>query len=210
MFEFPRFATGDPRHAVGLVRAHPFAMVVTAVGGAPVATHVPVIVDGSVETSFVGATLLGHMARVNPHWRDFADAPEVLAVFTGPHGYVSPTVYATDPAVPTWDYAAVHLTGRVELIDDSAGILDVVERTVTALESPLSPQWHPTPKSRDRFASLLSGVMAFRVHVTAERSLFKLSQDGDADRRGRVRDAFRNGPYQNAPLADLMDRVDPA
>jgi transcriptional regulator len=210
VFEFPRFAAGDPRHAIELVRANPFAMVVSADGGAPVATHVPVIVDGSVEASFVGATLLGHMARVNPHWRAFEDSPEILVVFTGPHGYVSPTVYATDPAVPTWDYAAVHLTGRVELIDEPDGVLDVVERTVAALESMRSPQWRPSPKSRDRFVSLLSGVTAFRVHVTAERSLFKLSQDGDADRRGRVRDEFRNGPYQNAPLADLMDQVDPA
>ena len=126
MFEFPRFATTDPRHAVELVRAHPFALVVSETNGVPVATHVPVIEESPVDTSFVGATLLSHMARVNPHWREFEPSPRVLVVFSGPHGYVSPTVYATDPAVPTWNYAAVHLTGTVELITDPDGTLGVV------------------------------------------------------------------------------------
>jgi predicted FMN-binding regulatory protein PaiB len=74
MFEFPRFATDDPRHAVQLVRDHPFAMIVSATGGVPVATHVPVIEESPVDTTFVGATLLSHMARVNPHWRGFEGA----------------------------------------------------------------------------------------------------------------------------------------
>jgi len=209
MFEFPRFATTDPRHAVDLVWAHPFAMVVSAEGGVPVATHLSVIEESPVDTTFVGATLLGHMARVNPHWRGFAAAPQVLTVFHGPSGYVSPTVYGTDPAVPTWNYAAVHLTGRVELIIDSDATLAVVEATVRALESARIPQWCPGARSRERFAEILPGVVAFRIHVTAKQSLFKLSQDGDADRRVRVRDAFRAGPDRNAGLADLMGRVSP-
>jgi transcriptional regulator len=207
VYEFPRFATGDPRHAVELVTANPFALVVSAPAGVPVATHVPVIVDGPVEHSFVGGTLLGHMARVNPQWKSLRD---VLVVFSGPHGYVSPTAYASDPAVPTWDYAAVHLTGMVELITDPAGVLDVVERTVQALESPRTPSWRPGARSRERFVALVPGVVAFRIRVTAEHSLFKLSQDGDAERRARVRDSFANGPCPNAALVDLMDRVTPA
>jgi transcriptional regulator len=102
--------------------------------------------------------------------------------------------------VPTWDYAAVHLTGRVELIDDT---LEVVERTVAALESLRDPAWEPTPASRDRFTALLPGVVAFRVHVRTEQSMFKLSQDIGAERYDRVRDAFA---AENPRLADLMDR----
>jgi transcriptional regulator len=208
MFEFPRFATDDPRHAVELVRAHPFAMVVSATGGVPVATHVPVIEESPVETSFVGATLLSHMATVNPHWREFEGSPQVLVVFGGPHGYVSPTTYATDPAVPTWNYAAVHLSGTVELITDPDGTLGVVEATVRAMESARTPVWCPSGRSRERFAQILPGVVAFRVHVTGEQSLFKLSQDIDAERRVRVQDEFRAG--RNAPLAELMEEVNPA
>ncbi|WP_255621502.1 FMN-binding negative transcriptional regulator [Pseudonocardia sp. DSM 110487] len=208
MFEFPRFATDDPRHAVELVRAHPFALVVSSVDGVPVGTNVPVIEQGRVDATFVGTTLLGHMAKANPHWRGFEGSPPVLVVFGGPHGYVSPTAYATDPAVPTWNYAAVHLTGTVELITDPGATLAVVEATVRAMESTRTPAWCPSARSRERFAQILPGVVAFRIHVTAERSLFKLSQDIDAERRGRVQDELRS--TGNVPLADLMEEVNSA
>jgi transcriptional regulator len=207
MFEFPRFATGDPRHAVELVRTHPFAMIVSATGDVPVATHVPVIESTPVDNTFVGTTLLSHMAKVNPHWRGFEASPQVLVVFGGPHGYVSPTAYATDPAVPTWNYAAVHLTGTAELIRDPDGALDVVEATVRAMESARTPAWCPSARSRERFAQILPGVVAFRIHVSAEQCLFKLSQDIDADRRGRVQEEFRD---RNGALAELMEQVNPA
>ncbi|MCK2220181.1 FMN-binding negative transcriptional regulator [Actinomadura sp. ATCC 31491] len=197
MHVFPRYAAARPEQAAELVRSNPFALVVSAVDGVPVATHAPVILEGD---AVEGGTLLGHMARANPHWRSFASSPDVLVVFSGPHGYVSPTVYATDPAVPTWDYAAVHATGRVELAEDA---LDVVERTVAALEAPRDPAWTPTPASRERFRALLPGVVAFRVRVRTEQSMFKLSQDLDAERYARVREAFA---ADNPGLADLMDR----
>ncbi|MGN9841124.1 FMN-binding negative transcriptional regulator [Nonomuraea sp. H19] len=200
MHVFPRYAAKDPQQVADLVRENPFALVVSAVDGVPVATHVPVILEGDTGDTVAGGTLLGHMARANPHWRAWESSPEVLVVFSGPHGYVSPTVYATDPAVPTWDYAAVHLTGRVELVDDA---LDVVERTVAALESLRTPAWEPTSASRTRFATLLPGVVGFRVHVRSEESMFKLSQDIDAERYARVRDAFA---AENPRLADQMDR----
>lgn len=209
MFEFPRFGTGDPRHAVALVRENPFALVVSAVNGPPVATHAPVLVESVADDTLVGGTLLGHMARINPQWRDFVGSPEILLIFSGPHGYVSASVYDADPAVPTWDYAAVHLTGTVELITDPDGTLDVVEQTVATVESTRPQPWQPSARSRERFVSLLSGVTAFRVRVTRQHSLFKLSQDGDDDRRRRVRDEFRTGPYPNPALAELMERVDP-
>ncbi|MEU8354761.1 FMN-binding negative transcriptional regulator [Nonomuraea sp. NPDC048882] len=197
MHTFPRYAAQDPAQVDLLVKENPFALVVSATDGVPVATHVPVILESDrVE----GGTLLGHLARANPHWRSWESSPEVLVIFQGPHGYVSPTVYATDPAVPTWDYAAVHVTGRLELLDDA---LEVVERTVEAVESARRPSWEPTPASRERFRVLLPGVVAFRVHVRTVRSMFKLSQDIDAERYARVRDSFAAA---NPRLADLMDR----
>jgi transcriptional regulator len=200
VYTFPRYAAAGPEQVAGLVRQNPFALVVSSADGVPVATHVPVVVERLEQGRFEGGTLLGHMARVNPHWRSWEPGTEVLVVFSGPHGYVSPTVYATDPAVPTWDYAAVHLTGRVEVIGDT---LEVVERTVSAAESLREPAWEPTPASRERFTALLPGVVAFRVHVRTEQSMFKLSQDIDEERYERVRDSFA---ADNPGLADLMDR----
>ncbi|MEV0614219.1 FMN-binding negative transcriptional regulator [Nonomuraea sp. NPDC050404] len=193
MWTSPRYAAKDPAHETELIRENPFALVVSTVDGVPLATHTPVLLGE-------GGTLVGHMARANPHWRSFESGPEVLVVFSGPHGYVSPTVYGTDPAVPTWDYAAVHVTGRVELIEDA---LEVVERTVAAAESLRAPSWEPTPASRERFHALVPGVVAFRVHVRTQQSVFKLSQDIDAERYARVRAA---ASVENPRLAELMDR----
>jgi transcriptional regulator len=208
MYAFPRFATDDPTHAVDLVRDNPFALVVSVDGRIPVATHAPVIPEHPVETSFAGATLLGHMASVNPQWRTLEDEPDILVVFSGPHGYVSPTMHGEDPSVPTWNYAAVHLTGRAELITDPDGVLDVVERTVRTLEAPRTPEWRPSSASRKTFEAILNGVVAFRIHVREEQSLFKLSQDQDDGIRDSVRDAFAHREA-NPELAGLMCRVDP-
>ncbi|NUW41412.1 FMN-binding negative transcriptional regulator [Nonomuraea rhodomycinica] len=200
MHVFPRYAPADPAHAARLVRENPFALVVSVAGGVPVATHAPVLVEEAGGPGFEGATLVGHLARVNPQWRAWESAPEALVVFSGPHGYVSPTSYEADPAVPTWNYAAVHLTGRIEVHPDP---LEVVERTVEAMESSRTPSWRPGAASREVFARIVSGVVAFRVRVTGERGMFKLSQDIDDGRRARVRrDA-------DPALAALMDQVDP-
>ncbi|GAA3174880.1 FMN-binding negative transcriptional regulator [Nonomuraea roseoviolacea] len=199
MHVFPRYAPADPAHAARLVRENPFALVVNAADGVPVATHAPVLVEDPGGPGFEGATLVGHLARVNPQWRAWESAPQTLVVFSGPHGYVSPTSYEADPAVPTWNYAAVHLTGRIEVHPDP---LEVVERTVEAMESSRTPSWRPGAASREVFARIVSGVVAFRVRVTGERGMFKLSQDLDDERRARVR-------RDAAPaLAALMDQVD--
>ncbi|MFC4852574.1 FMN-binding negative transcriptional regulator [Actinophytocola glycyrrhizae] len=180
MHEFPRYAAPSPAAVADLVRRNPFALVVSG-GSPPVATHTPVILPGP---SLDGAVLLGHMARANPQWRSFG--AEVLVVFSGPHGYVSPTAYGYTPAVPTWNYAAVHVTGQVEVITDRAGTLAVVEETVRVAESWRDPPWDMTT-SRTTFESLIDGVVAFRVHVRTVHSNFKLSQDMPPDVRARVR-----------------------
>ncbi|MEU6266179.1 FMN-binding negative transcriptional regulator [Saccharopolyspora shandongensis] len=208
MHVFERYAAPSAAAEIDLVRRHPFALVVSADdGAAPVATHLPVIVpSGSAPTGLVGATLFGHLARVNPHWESFRDGREVLLVFAGPHGYVSPTVYGYDPAVPTWNYAAVHLTGTVELTDDASDTLHIVSETVRALEVLRRPEWDMTA-SLDTFAGLVEHVVAFRIRVTSASSNFKLSQDMPADVRDRVRRDFR--ATGNPALADLMEQVAP-
>ncbi|KAA9155791.1 FMN-binding negative transcriptional regulator [Amycolatopsis acidicola] len=184
MHEFEPYRPAGPGDEAELVRRNPFALVVSG-GEPPVATHTPVILPGP---ALDGATLLGHMARANPHWRAFGR--ELLVVFSGPHGYVSPTAYGYNPAVPTWNYAAVHVTGPVEVITDRDETLDVVEKTVLAAEAPRDPAWDPT-SSREQFRAIVDGVVAFRVHVREVRSNFKFSQDKPEDVRARVREDQR-------------------
>ncbi|WP_232665338.1 FMN-binding negative transcriptional regulator [Pseudonocardia sp. TRM90224] len=207
MHVYGAYAAPSAAAEVELVRRHPFALVVSTSDDAPVATHVPVILppDTPAPDALDGVTLLGHMARRNPQWQAFADGPPVLLVFSSGHGYVSPSTYGFAPAVPTLNYAAVHVTGTVELADDPATTLHVVEATVRALESQRDPGWDMAA-SRARFAELAPHVVAFRVHVTAVRSMFKLSQDMPADVRGRVGADIAGS---NPALAELMAAVQP-
>lgn len=206
--EFARYAatTADE---IDLVRRNPFALLVSAEATeAPVATHLPVVFPpGEPPAVWEGVTLLGHLARANPHWQAFAARPEVLLVFSGPDGYVSPTAYGYTPAVPTWNYAAVHLTGSVEPLDDPAETLGVVERTVLVAESLRESRWDMA-SSRERFASLVEHVVAFRIHIRSARSVFKLSQDMPGDVRARVREDVRHTAASGEALAALMARHD--
>jgi transcriptional regulator len=199
MHEFRKYRAPSPEHELELVRRNPFALLVSD-SNPPVATHTPILLPDGADSL---DRLVGHMARANPHWRSLSG--EVLVVFSGPHGYVSPTAYGYTPAVPTWNYAAVHVTGTVELIDDREETLAVVEHTVRTAESGRDPVWDMT-SSRGRFAELIGGVVAFRIRVHEVHSNFKLSQDMPADVRARVRADLTAHRYE--AVAELMAEVE--
>lgn len=201
MHEFRKYRAPSLAHELELVRRNPFALLVSG-GDPPVATHTPILPPEGADSLDV---LVGHLARANPQWRSLGG--EVLVVFSGPHGYVSPTAYGYTPAVPTWNYAAVHVTGTAQLIDDDEETLAVVEHTVRTAESVRDPAWDMT-SSRARFAELVGGVVAFRLQVREVRSNFKLSQDMPADVRARVRADL--AAHQYGAVATLMAEVEGA
>jgi transcriptional regulator len=208
MHTYPRYAPPSQAAVVHLVREHPFAVLVSAVAGqAPAATHVPIVLppDADPDASLEGVEMLGHMGRANPHGRDFDGPTQVLMVFASSHGYVSPQVYDYSPAAPTLDYAAVHLTGTLERIDDRAGTLGVVEATVAALESLRPTQWDPST-SREYFERIAPGVVAFRILITRQQAMFKLSQDKTESVRDNVRRDFVDGPHPHPDLVNWIDR----
>ncbi|MGH6617911.1 MAG: FMN-binding negative transcriptional regulator, partial [Alphaproteobacteria bacterium] len=101
MYLPPYFEETDRETLYGVIRDNNFGLLITTVDGAPFATHLPFLLEGD--------RLVAHMARANPQWRGFERGGEVLCVFQGPHGYVSPRWYAGTRLVPTWNYVAVHI-----------------------------------------------------------------------------------------------------
>lgn len=225
MYVFDEFRAPDPEAVVGLVRQHPFAVVVgvAAQDGSPAgsapgdpvpeATHVPVVPAPGTDLSsgLEGAVLWGHMARVKPQWHTFAAGSRVLALFSGPHGYVSPTTYAVSPAAPTWNYSAVHVTGRVRVVEDGEEALAVVLATVEALEGTQASPW-AHEGSLDHFRRILPGITAFTIDVESVKAVFKMSQDKPDDVYGRVRDGFaaQGGPVGAVLEASNLARGCPA
>lgn len=177
MYTPKHFAENDPAVLAGLMRNFSFALLVTAKGGSPVGTHLPL----HVETDGEAVTLYGHVARANDHWRQFDGETEAMAVFQGPHSYISPNWYATDGLVPTWNYATIHAYGRPEAIEDAGETTDILWRLVEANESDATGNWSMSRLSADAVQAQIKGIVAFRMPVARLEGKFKMGQNKSAE-----------------------------
>jgi transcriptional regulator len=156
-----QFDISDRAAIARLMHDHPFATVVTPVTPEPQISHLPLLLVPGCEPH---GTLLGHMARANPHWRDI-ERVESTAIFQGPHAYVSPAWYA-EPArgVPTWNYAVVHACGMLEIIDDPVATRRVLDALVHRFEGTRDNPWQFAMPEEQRDA-LVGAIVAFRMRI---------------------------------------------
>ncbi len=178
MYVPAHFRQDDPAELRRLMRAHPFATLVT-VGpdGAPFASHVPILVEDEGDTLF----LRTHLARANPQWKHFSEKAEALAIFHGPHALVQSQWYESAPNVPTWNYAAVHAYGPVRLTEDAGTTRGIAYRLVAQH----TPDMPPIPEEYER--KLLAAVVTFELRVTRLEGKYKLSQNKSETDRANVR-----------------------
>lgn len=195
------FAEPDPGRLAALMREASFALLVTADGeGRPFASHLPLLYEPDEGAN---GTIYGHMARANPQWRHFEGGHEALAVFWGPHAYVSPSWYATHPSVPTWNYVTVHAYGRPEIVD-AAATRALLERLVAIYEGGFDNPWRlELPENYE--AMMLRGIVGFRIPLARLEGKFKLSQNRDAaDRANVARELGKAGFDDARAVARLM------
>ncbi|MGB3375633.1 MAG: FMN-binding negative transcriptional regulator [Microbacterium sp.] len=204
MYTYPDYAPHDEQQLAEFVASNPFAAMVSIRNGVPVASHLPVI-PAPDTTPAVGGVLWSHMGRVNRQWRTLESGDPVLLVFTASHAYVSAGLYDEDPAVPTWNYSAVHVTAVPELLPRGVPTMEVLTETVHAMERPRRDPWDMT-SSLPRFEQLVGDVVAFKLHITEWQAMFKLSQDKDDTVWQKVHDSFAAHP-PTACLAHDMSRV---
>lgn len=200
MYVPSHFREDDPRRLHAIMRRHGFATLVTVdADGAPVVTHLPFVLDA--ERGPLG-TLLGHVARANPHWRALEAGRPSLAIFVGPHAYVSPAWYADGPAVPTWNYVAVHAHGRARLVTDAARVHAHLARTVATYES---AGWRMDALPEAYVAGMAKAIVAFELPIERLQGKAKLGQNKSAaDRAGAVAALHAAGDPAAGALADLM------
>ena len=194
----PAFAVEDREALAALIDAHPFATLVTPAAPEPVITHLPLLRESD-------RTLVGHFARANPH-AHAAPTGASIAIFHGPHAYVSPTWYA-DPAraVPTWNFAAVHARGTLETLPESDAER-VLEALVVRFEGTLPGAWRFAMGGRER-AAMIGGIVAFRFHVEALVGKFKLSQNRAPSDRRRVIAALDAAPHADSRATSAWMRA---
>ncbi len=166
-----------------------FATVISQHAGAPFATHLPLILDKA------NRCLYGHFARPNPQWKDIQNQ-EVLAVFQGPHCYISPSWYESEMAVPTWNYVAVHVYGKVELIDDEHELLDALRQMVLKYEAPDSP-YQLDQVDPDFIAGMSKGIQGFKISINKVEGKAKLSQNHRPERQALVIQRLEQSEREN-------------
>jgi transcriptional regulator len=178
----PAFAVADHDAIARLVGEHPFATLVTPAAPEPWISHVPLMFAPAGPAP---GALVGHVARANPHWRH-ANGRTSVAIFSGPHAYVSPSWYR-DPsqAVPTWNYATVHAHGVLEILDDPAAAREVLEMLAERFEGGRPAPWRLAMPAKQRDA-LVGAIVAFRLRVDRLDAKFKLSQNRPREERLRV------------------------
>lgn len=173
MYRPAAFREDDVDKLVAFMQANSFATLVSIVDGVPCASHIPLVV--TVEEGTV--KLMGHLAKQNSQWQAFS-AAESLAIFTGAHAYISPTLYEKRESVPTWNYIAVHAYGVPKIIrfTDSPESMDkMINEMVDTYEASYKPHWHSL--STGFREGMMNGIIGFEMTVTRLEGKYKLSQN---------------------------------
>jgi len=175
------------------IRAIKLGTLVTLGGEEMIASHVPMLVDP--EPAPYG-TLLGHIARANPQWKDASQKVRALAMFIGPDAYITPSWYATKRAtgkvVPTWNYAAIHAYGRVRFFDDPERLLKLVTRLTATHEAARTQPWAVSDAPAEFVQGMLRAIVGFELPIDRLEGKWKMSQNRPAEDRAGVIEGLRS------------------
>jgi transcriptional regulator len=189
------FAVTDPETLHRVICENSFATLISSTNDEPFATHIPLLLEGD--------ELVGHMARANPHWKQF-DGRSALAIFQGPHAYVSPRIYVTAPNVPTWNYVTVHVYGKPQVIEDPDESADILYKSMAVYD--------PTMSLDDGFHTYLQkqlpGIVAFRLPIDRLEGKFKLNQNKiDVDRNAVIETFSSSSDEHEREVAKAMKSI---
>ena len=194
------FAVSELSKLHAAMEQYSFATLVSGSEAELFASHVPLLIDRAAGPQ---GTLLGHMARANPQWRMAAEK-DVLAIFSGPHAYISPTWYRAQQLVPTWNYVAVHAYGRLELLEDDAEVEALLHRMIAIYEAGEEQPWKL--EGPEEFVSrMLKQIVGFRIPIKRLEGKWKLNQNRTTEQRGHVVEELRRrGDSNSQEVAKLM------
>jgi transcriptional regulator len=202
MYNLPYFKEEDTEEVLRFMRKHPFVFLSGVdAQNKPVATQVPVFIDEKDGKLF----LTGHIMRNNDHHKAFEQNPSVLAVFTGPHTYVSATWYDNPRQASTWNYMSVHAKGTIRF-GDKEDLIAILKRLTLHYEN-------NNPESSTVFDNLspsyteplMKAIVAFEVEVTSIDNVFKLSQNRDEKSYDNIIDKLKDGDSDAKEIAEIME-----
>ena len=166
MYRPEAFRLDDRQTLLAHVTAHPFATVITRPDDSLTVSHLPLLVDPE------RGVLRGHLARENPQFGDFAAGAPTVAIFHGPHAYVSPSVYEEHPSVPTWNYVVVHARGHGRLVDEP-GLRTILDQLVDRFD----PTGWRLDAPEDYVRGAIGAIAGFEILIEQLEGKWKLSQN---------------------------------
>jgi transcriptional regulator len=198
------FAVADQAALHDLIDDYSFGQLVAVLpDGTLEAAHLPFLLDCAHGSH---GTLLAHVARANPICAALAAGREVLAMFEGPHSYVSPRWYANPRSVPTWNFAAVHAYGVPQILDET-GTADIVARLSAKHEAGAPKPWSPDQVDSKFLAGMRQHITGFAVPIARLQGKFKMNQNRPAEDRPRVIAALKaEGHADGLAVAGFMEK----
>jgi transcriptional regulator len=207
----PLFTETRTEVLVAHIERHDFGLLVShgpdGPNGGLIASHIPFLIERRDGRLY----LQGHLARANPQAEDLEEASAALAIFQGPHAYISPSWYQPGPSVPTWNYTAVHAYGAVRTIADHAWLHDLVRRLTDRHEArEPTPLWQMQGLPERYMETMLDGIVGFEIAVERLDGKFKLSQNRPAADRPRIIAALEHrDDAESRAVGQLMREREP-
>jgi transcriptional regulator len=186
-----------------LIRAHPLATLVTMTATGMEANHIPLLL---LDQPAPRGSLCGHVARANPLWREHLENAEVLAIFHGPQNYVTPSWYATKAesgkVVPTWNYASVHVRGKLSVRDDAKWLRPHLEMLTAHNEKAFEHPWAVDDAPRDFTDKMIEAIIGIEIVITDLKGKWKVSQNRPPADQASVIDGLHKHGHDE--MADLV------
>jgi transcriptional regulator len=203
------FRVEDVAQMHALMRARPFAALVSAGPSGLFASHLPTVLKDDGRHGVVEC----HLARANPHCRDLAGG-EAPMIFQGAEGYITPNWYPSKAeggkVVPTWNFAAVHAYGRPEVVNDADWLRRHVTELTAQQERDQPRPWAPSDAPASFIDTMLRGIVGFRFAITRLEGKWKMSQNRTPqDREGVVKGLTLRDRGNDREIAELVARQPP-
>lgn len=202
MYNLPDYKEADPEIIKQFVRDHPFAFLAGCdAESKPVVTQIPVFIDEKHGKIF----LTGHIMKNTDHHKAFEQNPNVLAVFTGPHTYVSATWYDNPHQASTWNYLSVHAKGTIRFGDEEE-LVAVLKRLTLHYENNNTASTTVFDNLPDDYRSrLMKAIVPFEIEVTSMDHVFKLSQNRDEKSYDNIATELKKQGGDATSIGELME-----
>ena len=210
MYTPAQFKIEDAGEAHALMRAHPFAILITHGSEGLIGTHLPTVLKVG-EANSLGRVEC-HVARPNPQWKSFTAEADALMIFQGPEAYIRPGWYPSKvehgKAVPTWNYVAVHAYGSLRVMNDKAWLLAHVGELSDQQEAPYTERWSMAEAPAGYLDVMARGIVGLTLDIMRLEGKAKMSQNREMrDRAGVVEGLRGRDEGHDAKTATLVDKL---